>query len=345
MPMLARLVRKLPYDDDLLYEPKWDGFRCLVFRDGASVALQSRNERPLGRYFPELVEAFLAVATERFVADGEIVVAGPDGLDFTALLARLHPASSRVARLREETPAAFVAFDLVALGTVDLCGEPFVERRRFLEEVLAGAPPRLLLTPLTDDPRDAAAWMETETRGVEGVVVKHRDSRYVPGKRVMVKVKRERTADCVVAGFRWHGEQEAVGSLLLGLYDGELRHVGIIPSFAERRRRELLEQVAPYVTGVEGHPWAHGFGLDVSPLGRLPGAVSRWQPGHPLSWVPLRPELVCEVTYDHWEGDRFRHAPRFRHWRPDRDPRSCSLDQFPAPVGVTLDDLHEKASG
>jgi ATP-dependent DNA ligase len=329
-PMLARLARTLPLGAGWSYEPKWDGFRCLAFCDAAAVDLRSRNGRPLARYFPELVEALLALPTSRFVLDGEIVVTGPRGFDFPALLQRLHPAASRVERLRRETPGAFIAFDLLAVGDDDLRAEAFTRRRARLEGLLEAAPAPLHLTPVTDDPGAAGAWLEDAgTSGIDGVVAKHADLRYEPGKRAMVKVKLDRTADCVVGGFRWHGGEEAVGSLLLGLYDGDvLRHAGITAAFSGQRRRELLEDVRGDITPLAGHPWEHGFALEASPVGRLPGAVSRWQPGRELTWVPLRPERVCEVAYDHLQGDRFRHAPRFRRWRPDRNPRSCTYDQF-----------------
>jgi ATP-dependent DNA ligase len=328
-PMLARLARELPLDG-YLYEPKWDGFRCLAFRDGGAVDLRSRNQRPLDRYFSEIVEALLALPEPRFVLDGELVIAGPGGLDFEALLARLHPAASRVERLRRETPASFVAFDLLARGDEDLRERPFRERRRLLEELLRAVPPPLLVTPATGEPARAAKWLER----FEGVVAKHADLRYEPGRRAMVKVKRERTADCVVAGFRWLVERPLPSSLLLGLYDEEdvLRHVGLASAFSERRRHELLERLRPLRVPLAGHVWEHGFLLAGSPAGRLHGAAGRWDPEEMVQdWTPVAPELVCEVAYGEVDGHRFRHPARFSRWRPDRDPSSCRLDQLDAP--------------
>ena len=334
-PMLARLERELPADG-YLYEPKWDGFRCLVFRAGAEVDLRSRNHRPLARYFPELVEALLALPERRFVLDGEILAARGRDFDFAALLARLHPAASRVERLRRETPAFLVAFDLLARGGEELLDRPFVDRRRLLTKMLRAARPPLFLTPLTEDRRQATRWLERyASRGIDGVVAKHRDLGYEPGRRQMIKVKRKRTADCVVAGFRWFVERPLPSSLLLGLYDDrELRHVGIASSFTERGRRELLRELRPLVTPLEGHPWERGFLLPGSPTGRLRGAAGRWSPEEmEQDWTPLRPELVCEVAYDQVDDSRFRHPARFHRWRPDRDPRSCVLEQLePAPA-------------
>jgi ATP-dependent DNA ligase len=329
-PMLARLARELPVGG-YVYEPKWDGFRCLAFRDGDEVDLRSRNQRPLARYFPEIVEALRALPEERLVLDGELVVAGREALDFVALLARLHPAASRVERLRAETPASFVAFDLPARGDDDLRKRPFSERRALLEERLHDAAPPLALTPATDDPERAAAWLDR----FEGVVAKHRDLPYEPGRRTMVKVKHERTADCVVAGFRWLVDRPLPSSLLLGLFDerGELRHVGIAAGFSEARRHELLERLAPLVVPLAGHPWERGFLLAGSPTGRLKGSAGRWEPGEmEQDWVPVAPELVGEVGYDQLDDLRFRHPGRLRRWRPDREPESCTLDQLEAPA-------------
>ncbi len=341
--MLARLARELPRGD-YLYEPKWDGFRALAFRDGDDVDIRSRNDRRLARYFPELVDALHGLADRRFVLDGEIVVVRPDEFDFAAVMARLHPAASRVARLRRETPARFIAFDVLAAGDVDLLGAPFVERRARLEALVASGGPHVLATPLTDDPELATEWLERFAgAGVDGVVAKHRGLTYEPGKRAMVKVKNERTAECVVAGFRWMYERDLPGSLLLGLYDerGALRHVGVATSFTKAARRELARELEALVTSLAGHPWEHGFGLERSPLGRLLGAAGRWDPAEmPLEWVPLRPERVCEVAYDQVDGYRFRHPARFRRWRPDRDARSCTLDQLdvkPAVLPLALD--------
>jgi ATP-dependent DNA ligase len=340
-PMLARLARDLP-DGDYVYEPKWDGFRCLAFRDGSDVDLRSRNQRPLARYFPELVEALLTLPAREAVLDAEVVVAGGDGLDFEALLARLHPAGSRVERLRRETPAALVAFDLLSLDGVPLLEAPFHERRGRLEALLARAEPPLLLTPATADERVATAWLDRfHGRGIDGVVAKPRLGRYEPGKRALVKVKRERTADCVVAGVRLLAARPLPGSLLLGLYDENevLRHVGIASSFSERLRQELLEVLRPFIVPLAGHPWEHGFLLAGGPTGRLPGSAGRWTPDMPQDWTPLAPELVCEVCYDQLDGPRFRHPSRFRRWRPDRDPESCRLDQLDTTGTGDLDEL------
>ena len=333
-PMLARLARELPLDG-FLYDPKWDGFRCLAFRDGDVVDLRSRNERPLARYFPEIVAALLELRESRFVLDGELVVAGRAGLDFAALLARLHPAASRVERLSRETPASFIAFDLLAVDDRDLSERPFRERRGQLAELLRHSGPPLFLTPATDDPERARAWLERfQGAGIDGVVAKHGELRYEPGRRAMVKVKRERTVDCVVAGFRWFVDRPLPSSLLLGLYDREeqLRHVGIAAAFAEQRRAELLERLRPLVVPLAGHPWEHGFLLGGSPIARLRGAARRWAPDErEQDWTPVAPELVCEVAHDQLDDYRLRHPARFRRWRPDRDPGSCRLTQLDAP--------------
>jgi ATP-dependent DNA ligase len=334
-PMLARLACELPRDG-YLYEPKWDGFRCLVFRDGGEVDLRSRNQRPLARYFPEIVDALLAMPAERFVLDGELVVASRSGFDFPALLARLHPAASRVERLRRETPASLVAFDLLARDGDDLRGLPFRERRRLLAELLAGAPPPLFLTPATDEAARAGAWLARfQGSGIDGVVAKHPELRYEPGRREMIKVKRERTADCVVAGFRWLVDRPLPSSLLLGLYDADERlvHLGIASAFSEARRVELLERLRPLVVPLAGHVWEHGFLLSGGPTGRLPGAAGRWAPGEMApDWTPVSPELMCEVSYDQLDDRRFRHPARFRRWRPDREALSCRLEQLDAPA-------------
>jgi ATP-dependent DNA ligase len=320
--MLARLARELPRDG-FLYEPKWDGFRCLAFRAGDEVELRSRHDRPLGRYFPELVESVRALPAARVVLDGEIV---PDDDDFTSLMARIHPAASRIERLRRESPATFVAFDLLAVGDVDLRSRAFADRRASLERVLAHAHGPIALTPLTGDEAVAAAWLEDH----EGVVAKHETLAYQAGKRAMVKVKAERTADCVVAGFRWLVDRALPSSLLLGLHDdgGVLHHVGVASSFSEAQRVELLGVLGPLVTPLEGHPWERGFLRAGGPTGRLPGAAGRWTPEMTMDWTPVAPDRVCEVAYDQRDGSRFRHPARFIRWRPDRDPRSCSLDQL-----------------
>jgi ATP-dependent DNA ligase len=339
--MLARLARELPRDG-YLYEPKWDGFRCLVFREGEEVDLRSRKQRPLARYFPELVEALRALPSEAFVLDGEIVVASDDGFDFDALLRRLHPAASRVERLRAETPAALIAFDLLALDAEDLCAHPLAERRRLLAELLRDAGPPLHLTPATDDVDEAAGWLARyQGAGIDGVVAKHRDLAYEPGARAMVKVKRERTADCVVAGFRWYVDRPLPSSLLLGLHDetGALRHIGIASSFTEARRRALLEELRPRVTQLAGHPWERGFLLGGGATGKLRGAAGRWSPEEMTQdWTPVVPELVCEVAFDQVDDYRLRHPARFRRWRPDLDPHECRLEQLDAPP-VSLGEL------
>jgi ATP-dependent DNA ligase len=331
-PMLARLSRELP-SNGFVYEPKWDGFRCLVFADEHEIDLRSRNQRPLARYFPELVAA-LESAGPPFVLDGEILVATSEGADFDALLQRLHPAASRVDRLARATPASFIAFDLLALGRNDVTDDPFAARRARLSNLLAGHGPPLFLTPATELATDAKRWLALSGRGIDGVVAKDSAGRYEPGKRALIKVKLDQTADCVVAGFRWHHAEPSVGSLLLGLYDekGVLRHVGLTASFTEERRRSLLGEVRTFVTSLGTHPWAEGFPDVKGPVGRLPGAASRWGYDGEPTWVPLAPELVCEVAYDHLQSGRFRHPPHFRRWRPDRDAASCTFAQFETPA-------------
>ncbi|MGH9078589.1 MAG: ATP-dependent DNA ligase [Acidimicrobiales bacterium] len=338
-PMLAKLARELPVADGLFYEPKWDGFRCIVFRDGDEVVLGSRNEKPLTRYFPELVAALATHLPKRCVIDGEIVIAGPRGLDFDALSQRIHPAASRVRLLAETTPAAFVAFDLLALGDEDLQLEPYAKRRRALEKALARAKAPIHLTPVTTSPVTARDWFSRfEGAGLDGVVVKAGDLPYQPAKRAMLKVKHVRSADCVVAGFRWHKEGGVVGSLLLGLFDDEgvLHHVGVASGFSAARRVELVETLTPYrKASTRGHPWL----AEAESEGRIPGGQSRWSAGKDLSWEPLRPELVAEVGYDHLQGDRFRHATSFIRWRPDRTPESCAYSQLDSPVPVELEEV------
>jgi ATP-dependent DNA ligase len=334
-PMLARLVRQLPTEEGWRYEPKWDGFRCLAFRDGHEVDLRSRNNRLFARYFPEIVEAVRALPSEQVALDGEIVVAGPEGSDFEALLLRTHPSASRVEHLRRETPASFVAFDVLAVGDEDIRGHMFLERRARLEELVRPGSPQVLVTPAIADAELAARWLERfRGPGLDGVVAKHRELRYEAGKRPagMLKVKQERTADCVVAGFRWLVDRPVVGSLLLGLHDraGVLRHVGVSSSFRDEDRRRLVDELGPLVVSLEGHPWEGGFQLERSPAGRLKGAAGRWVPGSMVpDWVPLRPDRVCEVAYTQIDaGIRFRHPAQFRRWRPDRDPRSCTFEQL-----------------
>lgn len=329
-PMLATLARELPHGP-FTYEPKWDGFRCLVFRDGAEVDLRSRKQSPLARYFPELVDAFRALDEERLVLDGEIVVTRDDVLDFDALLKRIHPAASHVERLAHETPATFVAFDVLAVGDEDLRSAPFGSRRARLEHLLGNPPNRISLTPATADASEASRWLARSVSGVDGVVAKRDDSPYLAGKRAMIKVKHLRTVDCVVAGFRMFEDRPAVASLLLGLYAGPgLVQIGVIGSFPEARRRALLADLEPHRTSLDAHPWRDGFGLEGGSMGRLPGSASRWTPDMTLDWVPLRPELVCEASYDHAEGLRWRHPGRFVRWRPDRHARSCTIDQLAA---------------
>ena len=331
--MLAKLAQEIPAGEGWLFEPKWDGFRVIVFRDGDEVYLQSRDGKPLNRYFPELAAPLAAQLPPRVVLDGEIVIAGPQGLDFDALLQRIHPAASRVALLASEAPASVVLWDLLALGDEDLRGLPLEERRRRLEEVLGDARPPVHLTPATRDRATAADWFDRfEGAGLDGVVAKQLGERYRAGERAMVKVKHQRTADCVVAGFRWYkdGAGTMVGSLLLGLFDDEgvLHHVGIASSFTTKRRKELLVELEPLRRdALEGHPWKQ-WRVEPGDGSRMPGASSRWNRGKDLSWEPLRPERVCEVSYDHLQGDRFRHATHFVRWRPDRRPADCRYDQL-----------------
>jgi ATP-dependent DNA ligase len=337
--MLAKAVDGLPKDDGWLFEPKWDGFRAIVFRDGDEVLTQSRDLKPLDRYFPELAAPLRANLPERCVVDGEVVIARDGELDFEALLLRIHPAASRVAMLAGETPASFIAWDLLALGDEDLRKTPQGERRNRLEQVLAKAEPPVHLTPATTDRAMGEDWFgRFEGAGLDGVIAKKLAAPYQPGKRAMLKIKHQRTADCVVAGFRWHknGPGTHVGSLLLGLYDdgGRLHHVGITSSFTWDRREALVKELGPLRGGAsDGHPWAEwaewaGLGSADASGQRLPGATSRWNRGKDLSWEPLRPERVAEVAYDHLQGDRFRHATTFKRWRPDKPPADCRYDQL-----------------
>jgi ATP-dependent DNA ligase len=331
LPMLAKRAGALPEGDDWIFEPKWDGFRVLVFRDGDEILIQSRDEKPLDRYFPELAAPLKAQLPPRCVLDGEVVIARGGALDFEALQLRIHPAASRVKTLAEEIPASMVFWDLLCEGDRDLRAVPFRERRRALEAALPNAAPPLHLTPATTD-RDAAAdWFQRfEGAGLDGVVAKSGSGFYEANKRVMVKVKHERECDVVVAGFRWHknGQGTAVGSLLLGLYDesGNLQHVGVAASFTEPKRRELVEFLAPYRNdALAHHPWRHWADAGAQ---RIPGMKSRWSQGKDLSWEPIRPELVVEVAYDHMQGSRFRHTGQFRRWRPDKNPRDCTYAQL-----------------
>ncbi|MFJ6216220.1 ATP-dependent DNA ligase [Streptomyces sp. NPDC092296] len=345
-PMLARSAARIPVG--MQYEGKWDGFRAIVFRDGDEVEIGSRSGKPLTRYFPELLLAVRAALPPRCVVDGEIVIARGGRLDFDALLERIHPADSRVRLLAERTPASLVVFDLLALGDADLTGSPLAERRRTLVEALGGAPPGPVhVAPATTDIEVAHRWFEQyEGAGLDGVVAKPLDLGYRPGERVMVKVKHERTADCVLAGFRFHKSGPVVGSLLLGLYQGtggagaRLQHVGVCASFPMRRREALVQELAPLrMPSVEGHPWAAWADEEAAAVDRMPGAPSRWTGKKDLSWVPLRPERVCEVAYDHMQGGRFRHTAQFRRWRPDREPTSCTYAQLEEPVRYDLADV------
>ena len=331
-PMLAKLEEALPPEGDFLFEPKWDGFRAIVFRGAADVYIQSRDLKPLDRYFPELHEALLEQLPNGSVLDGEIVITTSRGLDFDALQMRLHPAASRVARLAAATPASFVAFDLLASGGRDRMGETQAARRALLEQVFEGLQPPLHLTPMTQDRKLAAQWLDQfEGAGLDGVVAKPVDLTYQPGKRAMIKVKHARTADCVVAGFRWHKTgKDAVGSLLLGLYDAErtLQHVGVTSSFTMVMRKQLVKELAPLrKNALAKHPWRAWAQADARD-GRMPGGQSRWSAGKDLSWEPLRVERVCEVKYDHMQGDRFRHGATFLRWRPDKRPADCRYDQL-----------------
>jgi len=333
-PMLAKLARELPSPDGMLFEPKWDGFRCIVFRDGDEVELGSRNEKPLTRYFPELLPALMASLPLRCVLDGEIVITGEHGLEFESLLQRIHPAASRIKMLAETMPASFVAFDILALGDEDLRPRPFGERRAALVEALGAAQPPVHLTPATGDRDVAAQWFDRfEGAGLDGVVAKPLSLAYREDERVMWKVKHARTVDCVVAGFRWHKSGGVVGSLLLGLYDAEntLHHVGVSSSFTVARRRELVEELSGLRDGaLDGHPWGSWAEAAATAAGggRMPGGQSRWNAGRSMEWEPLRIELVAEVAFDHLQGQRFRHATRFVRWRPERVPASCTYDQL-----------------
>ena len=347
-PMLAKAVADLPEGDGWLYEPKWDGFRALVFRDGEELVIQSRDRKPLDRYFPELAEPLLANLPTRCVLDGEIVIARDGALDFDALLLRIHPAESRVRMLAEQTPASFVAWDILALGHESLIETPQGGRRVRLETALAHAEPPVHLTPLTRDRATAADWFARfEGAGLDGVVAKDEASVYEPGKRRMLKIKHQRTADCVVAGFRWHkkGHGTHVGSLILGLFDeaGVLHHVGVTSSFTWDRREGLVEELAPLrEDALEGHPWREwaAWSDEAEATGqRMPGASSRWNRSKDLSWEPLRVERVAEVAYDHLQGDRFRHATTFRRWRPDRTPPDCRYDQLETTAPFELRDI------
>ena len=331
-PMLAKLADELPRAGGYLYEPKWDGFRAIVFRSANDVYIQSRDSRPLDRYFPELNNALLARFPKTCVVDGEIVIVTAKGLDFDALQMRLHPAASRVAKLAKETPTSFVAFDLLASAGKNLMAEPQSKRRALLEQLLAKTKPPVYLTPMTRDRDVALDWLERfEGAGLDGVIAKPEAATYQPGKRAMIKVKHARTAECAVAGFRWHKSgKDAIGSLLLGLYDdaGVLQHVGVTSAFTMAMRRQLVKDLAPLrKNALKNHPWREWASASAE-SSRMPGAQSRWSAGKDLSWEPLRIERVCEVKYDHMQGDRFRHAAHFLRWRPDKRPRDCRYDQL-----------------
>jgi len=335
LPMLAKRVSELPTGEDWIFEPKWDGFRALVFRDGEEIFIQSRDEKPLNRYFPELIDPLRSVLPPRCVLDGEIVIVREDELDFDALQLRLHPAASRVKLLSQQTPSSFVFFDVLCIDDRDLRKEPFRDRRGKLQSVLRSASPPIHLTPATEDRKLAEDWFQRfEGAGLDGVIAKSASGSYEPNKRVMLKVKHERECDCVVAGFRWHkkGDQTLVGSLLLGLFDnGKLQHVGVCASFTTEKRKQLVDFLKPYrKDALANHPWQawaeQGSG-DGEPS-RMPGGQSRWSQGKDLSWEPLRAELVVEVAYDHMQGDRFRHTAQFRRWRKDKNPTDCTYDQL-----------------
>jgi ATP-dependent DNA ligase len=332
-PMLAKLTDTLPEGEGFLFEPKWDGFRAIVFRGKSDLYMQSRDTRPLDRYFPELHAALLEKLPNGSVVDGEIVIATPQGLDFDALQLRLHPAASRVGKLARETPACFVGFDLLAVEGRNLMGEPQSERRAALERLLSSVRPPVYLSPMSQDRSVAEQWLDDfEGAGLDGVIAKPARNRYEPGKRTMLKIKHARTADCVVAGFRWYkGVEDAVGSLLLGLYDehGVLHHVGVTSSFTMAKRKQLVAELAPLrANALETHPWGDQAQAVAAEKTRMPGGQSRWSAGKDLSWEPLRPERVCEVKYDHLQGDRFRHAATFLRWRPDKRPEECRYDQL-----------------
>jgi ATP-dependent DNA ligase len=342
-PMLAKLADAIPAGP-FLYEPKWDGFRAIVFRSTADVFIQSRDLRPLDRYFPELHETLLTSQPAGCVVDGEIVIATAKGLDFDALQMRLHPAASRVNKLAKETPASFVAFDLLASGGEDLRELPFAERRARLERMFRDVNPPMHLTPMTSDISVARKWLdEFEGAGLDGVIAKPAGGTYEAGKRSMIKIKHARTADCAVAGFRWHknGQNERIGSLLLGLYDesGRLHHVGVTSSFTMAKRRELAEELAPLrERALDHHPWREWAEWS-SDGTRMPGGQSRWSAGKDLSWEPLRVERVCEVKYDHMQGERFRHAATFLRWRADKPPSECRYDQLEVTTPYELQNI------
>ena len=347
--MLAKLASGLPAAGDFLYEPKWDGFRAIVFRGESDLLIQSRELKPLDRYFPELHQALLDRLPRHCVLDGEVIITTPHGLDFDALQLRIHPAESRINKLAAAIPASFVAFDVLAARGKSVMEQPQRVRRSLLESMLATREPPLYLTPVTEDRDIAAQWLEQfEGAGLDGVIVKPGEATYQPGKRAMIKVKHERTAECVVAGFRWHKAGEGiVGSLLLGLYDdkGTLHHVGVTSSFTMARRKELALELAPLrKNALAAHPWREWAEAQAGATQRMPGAQSRWSGGKDLSWEPLRIERVCEVKYDHLQGDRFRHATTFLRWRPDKSPQECRYDQLEVIASYQLDRIFSPRS-
>jgi ATP-dependent DNA ligase len=348
-PMLAKLADALPERGDFLYEPKWDGFRAIVFRGESELFIQSRDLRPLDRYFPELHEALLERLPANCVLDGEVVIMSSHGLDFDTLQLRLHPAASRVAKLAKETPASFVAFDALATEGRSLMEMRQAERRDQLERLLSKLGPPVYLTPMTRDRAIAAGWLDQfEGAGLDGVIVKPADGLYQPGKRAMIKVKHARTAECVVAGFRWHKSgKDKVGSLLLGLYDdgGTLQHVGVTSSFTMEKRKQLAEELEPLrANAMKDHPWREWAQAEGSGMDRMPGGQSRWSAGKDLSWEPLRIERVCEVKYDHLQGNRFRHATTFLRWRPDKQPQDCRYDQLEVTPAYELSEVFSSGS-
>ena len=335
--MLAKRVSNIPGGDSWIFEPKWDGFRAIVFRDEDEILIQSRDQKSLNRYFPELIASLQSQLPPHCVLDGEIVIARNSALDFEALQLRIHPAASRVKMLATQMPASMVFFDLLSAGDEDLLNTPFEDRRRRLESLLSSAAAPLHITPATDDRSVASDWFQRfEGAGLDGVVAKTASGLYEPDKRVMYKIKHERECDCVVAGFRWYKESAgtAVGSLLLGLFDrsGSLQHVGVCASFTKDKRRELLDFLAPYrVNALDDHPWRSWAAPEADSAGaeqRMPGGQSRWSQGKDLSWEPLRTELVVEVSYEHMQGARFRHMAHFRRWRTDKIPADCTYEQL-----------------
>ena len=348
-PMLSAAADELPKGEGWLFEPKWDGFRTMVFRDGDEILLQSRDLKPMNRYFPELLEPLKKALPKKCVVDGEVVIAGDGGLDFEALLLRIHPAESRVKMLAEQTPSSYVAWDLLAIDDKDLREVPLEKRRARLEKAFAKVKAPIHLSPATLDRKLAEDWFTRfEGAGLDGVMAKRLDSAYSAGERTMIKVKHSRTADCVVAGFRWHknGPGTMIGSLLLGLYDekGKLHHVGVTASFTNVMRKQLVKELEPLrKNAMEKHPWRE-WAEEMGDGQRMPGGASRWNRGKDLSWEPLRIERVCEVAYDHMQGSRFRHAAHFQRWRPDKKPKDCRYDQLEVTPAYELDRIFRQGS-